>query len=97
MAWDVSHLQNHISLNLDRLQDAMNPDPVEFTADEDINRPEKGSKESEELKQKNTENKKTKLAHSPYLQLPISLIMSSLSSIPQQVMTKQKSCIVTAT
>ncbi len=47
MACDASHLQNHISLNLDRLQDAIDLDPAEFTADEDINRPEKDSKESE--------------------------------------------------
>ena len=44
IACDASHLWNHISLNLDRLQDVIDFNPAEFTADEDINRPEKESK-----------------------------------------------------
>ena len=95
MACDASHLWNYISLNLDRMQGATD-NPAEFTADEDINRPKKGSKASEGAQARNKKNKKTELALSPSLQLPTSPIMNSLSSTPQQMMTKPYSYISTA-
>ena len=53
MACDASHLRNHISLNMDGLQDAIDLDPASFIAEEDINRPEKGSKGSEGAQEEN--------------------------------------------
>ncbi len=47
MACDASHLRNHISLNLNHLGNAVDLDPAEFVAEEDLNRPEKESKKSE--------------------------------------------------
>ena len=47
MACDASHLRNHISLHLDHLRSSVDLDPAEFVAEEDLNRPEKKSKESE--------------------------------------------------
>ena len=47
MACDASHLRNHISLNSDHLRRSVQLDPVEFVAEEDLNRPEKESKGSE--------------------------------------------------
>ncbi len=47
MACDASHLRNHIALNLDHLRNAVDLDPAEFVAEEDLNRPEKESKGSE--------------------------------------------------
>ena len=61
MACDAFHLWNHISLNLDRLRDAIDLDPAEFTADEDINRPEKGGKGSEGAQEENQENQEDRI------------------------------------
>ena len=77
MACDASHHQNHISLNLNNLRNAVDLDPVEFVAEEDFNRPEKGSKGSEGAQEKIKKNRSTESAHLPYLQLPTSPIMSS--------------------
>ena len=56
MACDASHLRNHISLNLERLRGDINLDLAKFADDEDINRPEKGSKESEGAQEEEQEN-----------------------------------------
>ena len=61
MACDASHLWNHISLNLDRLQDAIDLNPVEFTVDEDIKRRGKGSNESEGAQAEEQEKKEDRI------------------------------------
>ena len=55
MACDASHLRNHIFLNLDHLRNAVDLDPVEFVAEEDLNRPEKESKGSEGAQEQDEE------------------------------------------
>ncbi len=62
MACDASHLRNNTSLNLDSLQDAIVLNPAEFTAEENINRPEKGSKESEGVQEEEQEKREDRIS-----------------------------------
>jgi hypothetical protein len=96
MACDASHLREQIRIDLDRLRGHVERDPAEFSAEEDILRPEdiKASEGVSENggKQQYRQQNRTELALSPSHQLHHSIKLNSSKLPLKPMMTKLNSC-----